>query len=243
MPAPYDVVAFGAHPDDAEAACGGLLALLMRQGYSVAIADLTRGERASNGTPAEREGEARQAAAVLGVERFNLALPDGGLCADDASQLLALVQALRTFQPRLILVPDRAARHPDHVAATELLVKARFWCGAAGYVPESPPARRPVLVRCLDFHPMQPSFVVDVTETLEIKLQALRCYRSQFERAPGRLGTLLNDPAYLQRVETNARAYGQLIGSQAGEPYGVDGPLPVRDPVALWASAERNWAP
>jgi LmbE family N-acetylglucosaminyl deacetylase len=88
---------------------------------------------------------------------------------------------------------------------------------------------------------MQPSFVVDITQTLEIKLQALRCYRSQFERSPERRGTLLNDPAYLQRIETNARAYGQLIGCPAGEPYAVDGPLPLQDPVALLT--EGDWAP
>lgn len=243
MSAHYDVIAFGAHPDDAETACGGLLVHLARRGYDVAICDLTRGEMASNGTPEERQQEAIEAAAILGVHRFNLDLPDGGLRADEPSQRHAVVSALRAHGPRLIIVPDGAARHPDHIAASELLQQARFWCGAAGYEPSIPVARRPVLIRSLDFHPMQPSFVVDVTAEMETKLQALRCYRSQFERSPGRVGTLLNDPAYLQRVETNARAYGQLIGCGAGEPYGLDGPLPVDDPLALLAPTEGNRAP
>ncbi len=229
----FDVIAFGAHPDDVEAACGGLLVQLVRRGYRVAICDLTRGEMASNGTPEEREKEAEAAARILGVQaRFALGLPDGNLRAEDPTQRERLVLVLRRHAPRLILVPDAAARHPDHIAANALLRQAQFWCGVSGLLAEVPVVERPVLVRTLDFHPLQPSFVVDVSDVLELKMQALRSYRSQFEPGPGRTATLLNDPGYLRRIETNARTYGQLIGCAAGEPYALDGPLRIADPVA-----------
>src|SRR5262245_16601090 len=167
----FDVLAFGAHPDDAEAACGGLLVQLVRQGYRVAICDLSRGELASNGTVAERRAEAEAAARVLGLHgRFDLGLPDGGLHAEDPEQRRRLVLTLRTHVPRLILIPDLAARHPDHLAAHALLRQAQFFCGVAGYDAGMPPVERPVLVRSLDFHPMVPSFVVDVSAALPLKL-------------------------------------------------------------------------
>lgn len=233
-----DVLAFGAHADDAEAACGGLLAKLAKRGYRIAICDATRGELASNGDVEQREHEADEASRVLGLrERFNLDLPDGGLHADDPQQLAAVVTIVRQQAPRLLVAPHRAARHPDHVQLAELVQRAQFWCAVRRHTPEVAAVARPVLLRALDYHPIIPSFVVDIRDDLEIKMRALRCYVSQFERRAGDAPTLLNDPAYLVRIETNARTYGQLIGSPAGEPYVVDGAVPVDDPVAVLASA------
>ena len=118
---------------------------------------------------------------------------------------------------------------------TELVRRAHFYCGVQRFAPERGRIERPALLYALDYHPMPASFVVDIGDVLDAKLAALRCYRSQFERTPGRVPTLLNDPSYLQRIETNARTYGQLIGCRAGEPYAVEGSVPVDDPVALFA--------
>ncbi|MFQ5600506.1 MAG: bacillithiol biosynthesis deacetylase BshB1 [Candidatus Krumholzibacteriia bacterium] len=243
MPEKLDVIAFAPHPDDAEASCGGLLVKLVRHGYRAAICDLTRGELASNGSIEEREAEARRAAEVLGLhERINLQFPDGGLRRGNRDQLEALVVLLRERSARLIVAPHEASRHPDHLEAGELLRRAQFFCGVKRFVPHVACVQRPVLIRALDFHPMQPSFVVDITDELDVKLRGLRCHRSQFERRPGDAPTLLNDPAYLRRIETNARTYGQLIGRAAGEPYAVEGGVPLDDPVAVLApSREGVW--
>jgi bacillithiol biosynthesis deacetylase BshB1 len=239
-PERLDVLAFGAHPDDAEAACGGLLAKLAQRGYRVAICDLTRGELGSNGTPAERAAEAREAAAVLGVhERLGLELPDGALDGGDAGQIAAVVRLLRRRAPRLIIGPHARSRHPDHAEAARLLHRAQFFCAVGRFAPEAARVERPVLLRALDWEPMpDPSFVVDIGACLALKLAALRCYRTQFERRPGRVATVLNDPAYLRRVEVNAATYGQLIGAAAGEPYRIDGGVPVDDPVAYFAGGD-----
>lgn len=232
-----DVLAFGAHPDDAETACGGLLAKLARRGYRVAICDLTRGELATNGTPDERAREAEAAARVLGLAaRLQLALPDGGLDGGDPRQAEAVVRTLRAEAPRLVLGPHPHARHPDHVEAARLVRRARFFASVARFAPGvGPPVPRPVHLRALDFWPLRPSFVVDIGAELPTKLAALGCYRSQFERGEESRATILNDPAYLQRVETAARHYGALIGSSAGEPYVMDGAVPLDDPVAALA--------
>lgn len=236
-----DIVAFAAHPDDAEASCGGLLAKLAGRGARVAICDLTRGELASNGSPEERAREAAAASEVLGLSaRLQLGLPDGALAGGDPAQLRSVVECLREHRPRLVVAPHSNSRHPDHAEAAELVRRAQFFCAVRRYEPSSPHVARPFLLQGLDFHPMRPSFVVDITAELDRKLEALRCYRSQFERRPGDVTTLLNDPSFLERVTTDARAYGQLIGRPAGEPYVIEGAVPVEDPLALWAPRSKE---
>ena len=74
----YDVVVFGAHPDDIELSAGGTVAKMVSQGLKVVIVDLTRGELGTRGTPEIRHQEATSAAEILGVEeRVNLKLKDG----------------------------------------------------------------------------------------------------------------------------------------------------------------------
>jgi len=232
-----DVVVFAAHPDDAEAACGGLLVKLARLGHRTAICDLTRGEMASNGTPETRAREAQEAARVLGlVERLQLGLPDSGLDGRDRRQVEALVRVLRAHAPRLVVAPPASSRHPDHRETSALVRRAHFYCAVRGFLPEVPPVVRPVRLRCLDWGTMRPSFVVDITAELPTKIAALRCYRSQFERSPGDHPTVLNDAAWIERVEIHARHYGRLAGIAAGEPYTTDAPLAVHDPLALFAA-------
>jgi LmbE family N-acetylglucosaminyl deacetylase len=149
----------------------------------------------------------------------------------------ALVRVLRTHRPRLVVSPPTASRHPDHRQTAALVRRAHFFCAVRGFLPEVPPGDRPVRLRCLDWGAMRPSFVVDITAELPTKIAALRCYRSQVERAPGDHPTVLNDPAWVARVEISARHYGQLAGIAAGEPYAADAPLAVDDPLALFDAA------
>jgi bacillithiol biosynthesis deacetylase BshB1 len=233
---PYDVIAFGAHPDDVETACGGLLVNLVGRGYRVAICDLTRGELGTNGSPEVRAREAAAAARVLGVAaRLQSALPDGGLDGRDAEQQSALVELLRTHRPRLVIAPHARSRHPDHAEASELVRRAVFFAAVPRFAPGATPCPRPARLQAADYWPLRPSFVVDIGAALATKIEALRCYRSQFERESGAVPTHLNDPAFLRRVETDARHYGRLIGVAAGEAYVVDGGVPVEDPLATFA--------
>jgi len=235
MPA-FDVVAIGAHPDDVEASCGGLLAKLVARGHQVAVCDLTRGELGSNGSPEARAVEAAAAARVLGITtRVGLDLPDGGLDGRDPAQTTAVVRMLRELRPRLVVAPQARARHPDHVEAARLVRRAHFFAAVHRFVADAPAIARPTLIHGLDYDPMRESFVVDVSAWMEIKLAALRCYASQFDRTAGARPTLLNDPAYLERIRMHARWYGDRIGCEAGEPFTYAAGIPVDDPVAILA--------
>ena len=95
----FDLVAFGAHPDDVELFAGGTLAKSVAQGLRVAIVDLTRGELGTRGTAETRKAEAAAAQFILGVEhRENLDLGDGFFEVNEDT-LRAVIEVLRRLRP------------------------------------------------------------------------------------------------------------------------------------------------
>ncbi len=233
---PLDILVIAPHPDDAELFCGGLLAKLGAAGYRCGVLDLTRGERASRGEPWIREQEADAAALVLGLAwRGNLALPDAGLDSRNASQVLALVEQLRDVRPGLVLAPWRHERHPDHEAASQLAKRAVFLCDLRNWPLPDQPAHT---VTQLLYYPMRtqqsPSFVVDIAAFAAIKARAIACHASQVAADAAAPKTLVSSDASALSLQHRDGWFGAFVGSAAGEPYLVDGPLPVADPVALF---------
>jgi bacillithiol biosynthesis deacetylase BshB1 len=230
-----DLLVVGAHPDDAELGAGGTLALLAHRGKRTAILDLTRGELASRGTPAERAAEAAEAARVLGVaHRENAGLPDGGI-DNTAEQRAAVIVVLRRLRPRVLLVPAAPDRHPDHAAAFALLHDANFLSGL-GKLPGGEPHRA---ARIFGYHAYadqerEPTFVQDISETLELKLAALRAHASQFHNPayPGN-ETHVSSPEFWDNITTRAAYWGARIGVKYGEPFYAPTPLAL-DIAANW---------
>ena len=215
--APCELVAIAAHPDDAELGCGGTLASFALAG-SATILDLTRGERASRGTPEARWGEAKQAAQALGVGRVCLELPDSELRGTDPEQRAALVEALRQLRPRWVLLPHPRDPHPDHRHAFELARAAIFLGRVAGYGSGQPWHPELVLAYPGPRQLFEPQLVVDVSPAYERKRKALACYRSQF--APGEgVATHLASGFFLQAVEGRDRAFGNTVGVAFGEGF------------------------
>lgn len=215
------LLAVGAHPDDVEICCGGTLIVARGQGHTTGVIDLTRGERASHGTPEERAREAEAAARVLGLTlRENLGLPDGGLDPADDAQLTAVVAALRRVRPEIVLIPWFEERHPDHAAAGALLLKAVFFAGVRRYA-EGHGGR--FVPRQTLHYPMRyrltPSFVVDTTAAAARKAEAIACYASQLTRPAGGDPTLISSEGALAALETRDRWYGSMIGTGHGEPF------------------------
>lgn len=218
-----DVLAVFAHPDDAELLCGASLAKAARAGKRVGILDLTRGEAGSSGSPELRAEEAALASTVLGiVERANAGLPDSALA--NTGEARAIVAGhLRAMRPRVVVTHWTEGRHPDHRVAAELVYDACFLSGLKNFGPGGVPPHRPTtVVHATAFREdaPRPSFVVDVTETLEVKLEALACYRSQFEGAstagevfPG------GDRPLAEQIRTHAAWAGSLIRTAYGEPF------------------------
>ena len=178
-----DLLAVGAHPDDVEVGIGGLIRKLSDQGWRVAILDLTRGEMGSRGSVKERREEARESAAILGVEcRENARLHDGAL-ANTAEQQRAVIPFIRKFQPDVILAPMRGDLHPDHEAAHYLVRDANHFAGLAKLDPQSEwePWRAPrIYYYSVYREPAMPALIVDVTNQFDAKMAALRAYQSQF---------------------------------------------------------------
>lgn len=221
-----DVLALSPHPDDAELGCGGTLILSVADGLRVAIADLTRGEASTRGTPAMRDEERREAGRRLGIAtRLTLGLPDGRI-GTDAEHRLVLIRLIRELRPRVVLAPYWENRHPDHAAAGALAREACFFAGS-GRIGEGRPHRPRHLYHYMLHHPFAPSFVVDVSAVWEQKLAALAAYRSQFVADVPGDPTELSTGSFLRVVEARAIVHGAMIGTGYGEPFVAAGPLGV----------------
>lgn len=228
-----DALAFGPHPDDVELFCGGTMLRLAELGYATGVVDLTRGERASQGSPEERAREAAAAAAVLGLGfRDNLELPDTGL-ASTPDQLAAVVGALRRRRPELVLVPWLEDRHPDHGAAGALVTRAVYFAGVRRYAPEHGErfVPRQVLYYAMR-HRMTPSFIVDTSTVAARKAAAIACYASQVtRRGPDAVATLISSPRAVEAIDARDRYYGSMIGASHGEPVRSPNVPGLVDPI------------
>lgn len=223
----FDVLAVGAHPDDVEVGVGGTVAKLVKQGQRVAILDLTEGELATRGSVEERRAEAQAAAALLGVaHRANAQLPDGGIANSEAMRG-KLIFALRTLRPRALLCPMHTDRHPDHDAAHYLVRDANYLAGLARIDTGQGPHRAAhVFYYRVYGEPTPPSAVIDVSDTFEAKLSALRAYRSQLFN-PNYEGatTYVSSEAFWKSIATRAAYWGGRIGAVYGEPIYSDAPI------------------
>ncbi len=228
-----DALFLGAHPDDVELVSGGLAALLASHGHAVGIADLTRGEKASRGTPQQRAGEAAAAAQRLGVAtRVNLGLPDLGLDRSDRAQLRTVAALLRAHRPRLVVAPHHDDLHPDHIEAAHLVARACYVAGLARFDAPGERHRPERVLFALYRGTRAPQLVVDVTATWERRMAALAEHRSQFDPAAGP-ATYLTHPDFVAEVEARARGFGALIGARYGEGYRLRGPLAIHDARVL----------
>ncbi len=232
LPDPVDILAFGPHPDDVELCAGGLLARASRAGQRCVIVDLTRGEAGTHGTPEQRAREAAAAAEALGLcGRENLALPDGALTVCEAMEE-RVVAAIRRWRPRLVLGPCLEDRHPDHLAAAELVQRAYYGATIARRAGGGlPPHRADGWVQYFGHLEPTPSFVVDVSEVWGQRMDAVRCYASQL-RPGGGGATNISAPDFERRMETRFAYWGARIGARYGEPFRMDRCVPLDDPVA-----------
>ena len=230
-----DLLAFGAHPDDVELTCGGTLIKATRQGYHTAVVDLTRGETGTHGSRSLRADEAAKAAEVMGVtERRNAGLPDAGLFNTDETRKV-VVELIRHFQPRVVIVPYPIGRHPDHRIASELCRDASYLAGLRNYPAAGDPHRPEKVVYTLAYREdaVKPTFVVDVSAEFETKLAAIRCYASQFDgkMAAGEIFPAGDD--IYENVRLHSARAGSLIRVAHGEPYLTHETVRIDDVVAM----------
>src|SRR5688572_10438680 len=174
-----DLLAFAAHPDDAEMSCGGTLLAHIELGKKVGIVDLTRGELGTRGTPEIRQQESDAATKIIGLHaRENLGFADG-FFENNKEHKLKVVEVLRKYQPEIVLLNAISDRHPDHGRGSTLVSEACFLSGlkmveTVGDNGVKQTAWRPKQV----YHYIQdrvhtPDFVMDITPYWEKKMEAI----------------------------------------------------------------------
>lgn len=230
-----DLLAVAAHRDDVELTCAGTLIRAADAGYRTGILDLTAGESGTRGSAALRGEEAERAARIMGVaERRNGGLPDAHIQNTEETRRI-VVEQIRHFAPRVVILPFPVGRHPDHRLASELTRDACFLAGLARYEAAGAPHRPHKILYALAYRedPVKPTFVVDVSEQFARKMEAIRCYASQFDgvKAAGEIFPTGQDLYSL--VETQNAHYGSLIRARYGEPFYTHETVAVDDVVTL----------
>ncbi|MEJ2112110.1 MAG: PIG-L family deacetylase, partial [Acidobacteriota bacterium] len=184
------------------------------------------------GTVARRRKESQSAAKILNLKvRDNLGLPDGNVRVTAAARL-RIIRILRKYRPHVVLTHYWDDNHPDHVHTSRLVAEAVHHAGLAK-IDTGQKRHRPgtLLYYKLPLH-IAPSFVVDVSEYVKQRQDAILAYSSQLYNPESQeLSTKLSDPDFLTRVESIHRFYGTLIGKGMGEAFFLKGVLEVGDPV------------
>lgn len=218
-----DILAFGAHPDDVEFGCGGILAKATAKGQSVVIVDLTLGDKGTNGNPQLRKAEGEAAALSIGAKRVYLDFNDCEVF-DTYRSRLKLVEVIREHKPRLVLAPmwKGERNHPDHLACG---LMARYACRYAclpKIMPEIPIHRPEGILHYLPREGIEPDFLIDVSSYVDVWKRMMDAHRSQMLTAP-----------YSEKVLKNAANYGAMIdrpyaqGLLKGNPILIDDILTI----------------
>lgn len=230
-----DLLAIAAHPDDAELTCGGTLARAVRLHHRVGILDLVAGESGTSGSAAVRMREAARAAKALGIHaRENAGLRDAHVHNTDESRRV-VVEWIRRFRPRTVILPFPIGRHPDHRIASELARDACYLAGLKRYDAGGRPHRPHKILYALAYRedPVKPTFVVDISASFAAKMRAIHCYESQFDGV-GSAGEIFPTGQHLyDLIETQSAHYGSLIRTRYGEPFFTQETVRVDDVVGL----------
>ena len=238
--APLDILALAAHRDDVEQTCGGTLLKMAQRGYRTGILDLTQGEMGTRGSAEDRAREAAEAAKILCVSwRQALDIPDGRV-ENTWENRLKVARVVREQRPRVVILPYWKGRHPDHYTASILGYEACFLAGlakleveralsthpsalsqeAAGSAAGALLPHRPFkIVYATLYYDVRPTFVVDITEQFEARLQAVMAYQSQFSDQEAGKGIFPAHAEIRSRIEAMARFYGMLAGVTYAEPF------------------------
>ncbi|MDY8138363.1 bacillithiol biosynthesis deacetylase BshB1 [Aquimarina sp. 2201CG5-10] len=223
-----DILAIGAHPDDVELSCSGTIAKAISDGKKVGILDLTRGELGTRGTPEIRDQEAKKAAEILGVSvRKNLGFRDGFFINDEKHQL-EIIKVLRQYKPDIVLCNAIRDRHIDHGKGSKLTSDACFLSGLQKIETElegiSQEAWRPKKVyHYIQWHHIEPDFVVDISGHIDIKIQSVKAYASQFYDANSKEpSTPISSKNFLESIKYRAADLGRIVGVPYAEGFTVE---------------------
>ena len=231
-----DILAFGAHPDDVELGCGGTLAKAVAKGKKVRIIDLTQGEKSTRGTIETRKQESLAAANILGVDfRENLNFKDAFIFNDEKNQM-EVIRVIRKYTPDVVLCNAVKDRHSDHGKASELLSQSCFLSGLQRIETSDEEEKKQAAFRpkhvfhYIQWEDLTPDFVVDISDFLDQKMEAIRAFKSQFyeENAQGPQ-TPISSLNFIESIAFRAKNMGRLIYKDAAEGFTTERLLAVEN--------------
>jgi bacillithiol biosynthesis deacetylase BshB1 len=221
-----DILVLAVHPDDAELGCAGTLLKHNALGYKTGMVDLTRGELGTRGTPEIRAQEAQKAAEILGLAvRDNLGIPDG-FFQNTPEYQLKVIEAIRRYQPELVITNAYHDRHPDHGRASELVETSCFLAGLRKIetfnngLPQQ--AWRPMQVlHFIQDTYIKPDVVIDITDYMDTKIESIKAYGSQFYNPEwkGEPATYISNPDFILGIEARNREFGRNIQVKYAEGF------------------------
>ena len=200
------ILAFGAHPDDVEFGCGGLLIKEIENGAQVKIVICSLGEAGTNGTPESRKEEATNAAKFIGAEVEFIDL--GGDCHIGyiPENSMKLAGIIREYKPNIVLTTSQTEnQHPDHKAVSKLAHAASRMARYGGLKELN---NNPVhAIDALYYYPSsaefdkKPDLIIDVSAQYDKWEKAMSMHESQMKTR-----------GYINLVQSRARALGASIG-------------------------------
>ena len=223
-----DILVLAAHPDDAELGCGGTIARHVKMGHKVGVVDFTKGELGTRGTVETRSSESAESSKIMGLSvRENLGLHDG-FFKNDKEHQLSVIQAVRRYQPEIVLANAVYDRHSDHGKGASLAYDASFLSGLAKIETwdehgKKQQAWRPkVVYHFIQSLFIEPDFIVDITDHWETKINAVKAFKTQFfDPKSEEPQTYISSPEFLRMVESRAIEFGHAIGTKYGEGFTV----------------------
>lgn len=220
-----DILAFGAHPDDIELSCAGTIIKAVKAGKKVGIVDLTEGQLGTRGTAEIRLKEAANAAKAMGVSvRDNLGMMDGYFKNDDEHRI-KLIRKIRQYKPEIVLANVPLDRHPDHGRASQMVTEACFYAGLVKIETEWEGKKQEAFRPKRIFYYMQHfsydcSFVVDTSDAMEQKIEAIKAFKSQFHDPNSKEPeTVLTSPQFIEHIKQRDAEMGYAIGVKYAEGF------------------------
>lgn len=230
-----DILAIGVHPDDIELSCSGTLLKHISLGKKCGILDLTIGELGTRGSGELRLEEASNSAKILGVSvRDNLRMADG-FFQNDKEHQLQIIRKIREYQPELIFCNAIFDRHPDHGRASALVSDACFYSGLIRIETQlnsvNQQSWRPKAVyHYIQDRQVKPDFVVDITEFVEKKMEAIKAFKSQFynpdSKEPESPISMKN---FFDLVKGKMRVWGRDAGFDYAEGFTVERTIGIKN--------------
>ncbi len=231
-----DILAIGVHPDDVELSCAGTLLRHIKNGKTVGLLDLTKGELGTRGSAELRTEEAMNAAEMMGAKvREQLDLADGFFAQNEAD-LRKIIRIIRRYQPEIVLCNSVEDRHPDHGRAAKMTADACFLAGLRrietyendGQLQDS--WRPKTVYHYIQDRALKPDFAVDISEFIDRKFELILAYKSQFfDPLSNEPSTPISGQSFLDSIRGKDSVYGRYIGVNFAEGFIANRTVGVQD--------------